>query len=42
MRMKGMGARVIVSEVDPIKANEALMEGYSVMPLAESLISLPI
>jgi adenosylhomocysteinase len=37
MRMKGMGARVIVSEVDPIKANEALMEGYSVMPLAESL-----
>ena len=37
LRMKGMGARVIVSEVDPIKANEALMEGYSVMPLAESL-----
>ncbi|MCL4350364.1 MAG: adenosylhomocysteinase [Candidatus Thermoplasmatota archaeon] len=37
MRMKGMGARVIVSEIDPIKANEALMEGYSVMPISQAL-----
>ena len=30
MRAKGFGARVIVCEVDPIKANEALMDGYDV------------
>ena len=37
LRMKGMGARVIVSEIDPVKANEALMEGYDVMPVREAL-----
>lgn len=37
LRMKGLGARVIVTEVDPVKANEALMEGYDVMPIKEAL-----
>jgi adenosylhomocysteinase len=36
MRAKGLGARVIVCEVDPIKANEALMDGHEVMPLARA------
>jgi adenosylhomocysteinase len=33
MRAKGLGARIIVTEIDPIKANEALMDGFEVMPL---------
>lgn len=33
MRAKGMGAKVIVTEVDPVKALEAVMDGYSVMKL---------
>jgi adenosylhomocysteinase len=36
MRARGMGARVIVVEVDPIKALEALMDGFEVMPLEEA------
>ena len=36
MRARGMGANVIVTEVEPLKALEAIMEGYSVMPLAEA------
>lgn len=36
MRAKGLGARVIVCEVDPIRANEALMDGYEVMPLIDA------
>ncbi|MFC7442318.1 adenosylhomocysteinase [Laceyella putida] len=36
MRAKGLGARVIVTEVDPIKATEAYMDGYLVMPMAEA------
>ncbi|MHB0870558.1 MAG: adenosylhomocysteinase [Chloroflexota bacterium] len=36
MRAKGMGANVIVTEVDPIRALEALMDGYRVMPMAEA------
>jgi len=36
MRAKGMGARVIVCEVDPLKGLEANMDGYSVMPLMEA------
>lgn len=36
MRAKGMGAQVIVTEVDPIKAIEALMDGFSVMPITEA------
>lgn len=36
MRARGMGAKVIVCEVDPLKALEATMDGYSVMPLLEA------
>jgi adenosylhomocysteinase len=36
MRAKGMGADVIVTEVDPIKALEARMDGFRVMPMAEA------
>lgn len=36
MRARGMGARVVVTEVDPLKALEAVMEGYLVMPLDEA------
>ncbi|NLW56139.1 MAG: adenosylhomocysteinase [Firmicutes bacterium] len=35
-RAKGLGARVVVCEVDPIKALEALMDGYAVMPAVEA------
>ncbi len=35
-RARGMGAQVIVVEIDPIKALEAAMEGFRVMPLAEA------
>ncbi len=33
MRAKGMGAKVIITEVKPIRAIEALMDGYQVMPM---------
>ncbi len=36
MRAKGMGANVIVTEVDPLKALEAVMDGYRVMPMLEA------
>ena len=36
MRARGMGANVIVTEVDPLKALEAVMEGYRVMPMLEA------
>lgn len=36
MRAKGHGARVIITEVDPLKALEATMDGYEVMPLADA------
>lgn len=36
MRCKGMGANVIVCEVDPIRALEAAMEGYRVMTMMEA------
>ena len=35
-RAKGMGSRVIITEVNPVRALEALMEGYDVMPMAEA------
>ncbi len=35
-RARGMGALVIVTEIDPIKALEALMDGYSIMPMSEA------
>lgn len=37
MRAKGMGAQVIVTEVDPVKALEALMDGFLVMTLKEAI-----
>jgi len=36
MRANGMGANVIVTEIDPIKAIEAKMDGYRVMPMSEA------
>ena len=36
MRAKGMAAHVIVTEVDPLRALEAAMDGYVVMPLSEA------
>lgn len=36
MRAAGLGANVIVCEVDPITANEALMDGFRVMPMQEA------
>ena len=37
MRAKGMGANVIVTEVDPVKAIEAVMDGFRVMKLEEAM-----
>ncbi len=36
MRAKGLGARVIVTEVDPLKALEATMDGFELMPIKEA------
>lgn len=36
MRAKGMGARVIVTEVDPVRAIEAYMDGFTVMTMEEA------
>lgn len=36
LRLRGMGARVIVTEVDPIRALEAVMDGFDVMPMIEA------
>ncbi len=36
MRAKGLGAEVIVTEVDPVKALEAVMDGFTVMPMLEA------
>ena len=36
LRAKALGANVIVCEIDPLKALEAAMEGYRVMPIAEA------
>jgi adenosylhomocysteinase len=35
-RARGAGARVIVTEIDPTRALEAVMDGYEVMPMAEA------
>jgi adenosylhomocysteinase len=35
-RARGLGARVIVTEIDPMAANEALMEGFEVMPALDA------
>jgi adenosylhomocysteinase len=36
LRARGLGAQVIVTEIDPTKALEAAMDGYSVMPMSEA------
>ncbi len=36
MRAKGMGANVIVTEIDPVRAIEAVMDGFRVMPMAQA------
>jgi adenosylhomocysteinase len=36
MRAKGMGANVVVTEVDPLKGLEAVMDGFRVMPMIEA------
>lgn len=37
MRARGMGAQVVICEVDPVKALEAVMDGYLVMPLEKAI-----
>jgi len=36
MRARGMGANVIITEIDPVKALEAVMDGFRVMPMQEA------
>ena len=36
MRAKGMGAKVIITETDPVRALEAVMDGFEVMPMREA------
>lgn len=36
MRARGMGAQIVITEIDPIKANEAIMDGFQVMPMQEA------
>ena len=36
MRAKGLGVRVIVTEIDPVKAIEAVMDGFDVMPMNDA------
>ena len=38
VRAKGMGANVIITEVDPVKGIEAAMDGYSVMPMSKAAL----
>lgn len=35
-RARGLGARVVVTEIDPVKALEAVMDGFEVMPMADA------
>ncbi|MGI6487076.1 MAG: adenosylhomocysteinase [Syntrophothermaceae bacterium] len=36
LRAKGLGAKVIITEIDPIKANEAILDGFQVMPMQQA------
>ncbi len=36
MRAKGFGAKVVITEIDPVKAIEAVMDGFEVMPMNEA------
>ena len=42
MRARGMGANVIVTEINPVRAIEAVMDGYRVMPMTEAVKSSDI
>ncbi len=37
MRAKGLGAQVVITEVDPVRAVEAVMDGFTVLPMAEAV-----
>ena len=37
MRARGLGAKVIVTEIDPVKALEAVMDGFQVMPMEQAV-----
>ncbi len=37
MRARGLGARVTVTEIDPVKASEALMDGFAVSPMRRAI-----
>ncbi len=37
MRLRGMGCKVIITEIDPVKALEAFMDGYHVKPMEEAI-----
>ena len=37
MRAKGLGAQVVITEVDPVKAVEAVMDGFTVLPMKEAV-----
>lgn len=39
MRARGMGAQVVICEIDPVKALEAVMDGYLVMPLEKAIVN---
>ncbi len=39
MRARGMGAKVVVTEIDPLKALEAVMDGFEVLPMSEAVKS---
>jgi len=36
VRARGLGAQVAITEIDPIKAAEAVFDGYQVLPMAEA------
>ena len=36
LRARGMGSNVVVTEIDPVKAVEAVMDGFRIMPIAEA------
>ncbi|HEY5038910.1 MAG TPA: adenosylhomocysteinase [bacterium] len=38
MRARGLGGRVVICEIDPMKALEAIMDGYEVMPMSKAAV----
>lgn len=42
MRARGMGARVVITEVDPMSALEAIMDGFTVMPMRKAVVHADI